>query len=563
MVDRFSLWLGAGVVAAGVTVGMLAGAGTAHAQTESGSDDGAKTSQPAKPADNKPDSDKDKVGQDQRPNQHVNDDKIDNDPAVGRCGPDAKVDRDSVKDDVTEERGRKTPRSEVGNRTAKLINNVVVAVTQKPARKAVVEKAEPVREGGPGRDDRPRRRRRNRIDHHKARRSGTAQGRTPADTGDRADLLEIREGAAHGNGHHAGDADAVGERRLGGSTDSGAADGQRDRNRGIRPDLIRGERASKDLRWSRREAMSPSSGPRWTSATATSCPRTGTSRNPRKAATPPEHIIYLQHGFLARGVFYDYTAAYLAEQTNSVVVAPSLTSNIFATDGMWLGGDQMHRAVADLFLDGNAALLKSAQAAGYPEGKELPKEVVLVGHSLGGGLVIDTARFMAADEADDRSNYELAGVLMLDGVSFTDPGADSASDSPGHPGVQPLGDALLLESVRHHGCRSRPGTWRRLPRGTVARWPALGLDDRRQPAGPVRGLPAHRLLAADQRRGLSDPCRRVDQRHVRMRGNPAVAIPDPDLYAEPGETITIPTRFGSPSGWSNPRRASSTPWPVS
>ena len=60
-------------------------------------------------------------------------------------------------------------------------------------------------------------------------------------------------------------------------------------------------------------------------------------------------------------MFYDYTAAYLAEQTNSIVVAPSLTSNIFATDGMWLGGEQMHRAVADLFLTDNAALLESAR----------------------------------------------------------------------------------------------------------------------------------------------------------------------------------------------------------
>ena len=35
MGDRFLLWLGAGAVCAGVTVGMLAGAGTASAQTES------------------------------------------------------------------------------------------------------------------------------------------------------------------------------------------------------------------------------------------------------------------------------------------------------------------------------------------------------------------------------------------------------------------------------------------------------------------------------------------------------------------------------------------------
>ena len=47
MVDRLFLWLGAGVVAAGVTVGMLAGAGVAYGQTESDADGGAKTSQSA------------------------------------------------------------------------------------------------------------------------------------------------------------------------------------------------------------------------------------------------------------------------------------------------------------------------------------------------------------------------------------------------------------------------------------------------------------------------------------------------------------------------------------
>ena len=97
------------------------------------------------------------------------------------------------------------------------------------------------------------------------------------------------------------------------------------------------------------------------------CDYQDSQRGVRDYDTPPERIIYLQHGFLARGVFYDYTAAYLAEHTNSIVVAPTLTSNIFATDGYWLGGDQMHRAVADLFFDDNDALLKSAQVAGYEE----------------------------------------------------------------------------------------------------------------------------------------------------------------------------------------------------
>ena len=133
---------------------------------------------------------------------------------------------------------------------------------------------------------------------------------------------------------------------------------------------------------------------------------------------PPERIIYLQHGFLARGVFYDYTASYLAKETNSIVVAPTLTSNIFATDGMWLGGDPMHRAVADLFLDDNDALLKSATSsrlhagpitAASRAGRAFARRRPGGGHRPIHGRRTGT-RF------DD---YKLAGVLMLDGVSFS------------------------------------------------------------------------------------------------------------------------------------------------
>ena len=78
---------------------------------------------------------------------------------------------------------------------------------------------------------------------------------------------------------------------------------------------------------------------------------------------PPTRLIHLQHGFLASGPMYSYTAAYLAEGTNRIVVAPSLTSNPFAEDAFWLGGDGMHRAVADLFVGDREALTRSAVAA--------------------------------------------------------------------------------------------------------------------------------------------------------------------------------------------------------
>ena len=178
-----------------------------------------------------------------------------------------------------------------------------------------------------------------------------------------------------------------------------AAGGQRDRHRRLRTDLVRrecvrGAAEGAAGQRSHRQAVDAEHRRRQEVPADWYFPDT---YDP-ESETPPERIIYLQHGFLARGVFYDYTASYLAKETNSIVVAPTLTSNIFATDGMWLGGDPMHRAVADLFLDDNPALLNSAPSRGLQPGP-LPQQVVLVGHSLGGGPGARTSRaYMAADE---------------------------------------------------------------------------------------------------------------------------------------------------------------------
>jgi hypothetical protein len=144
----------------------------------------------------------------------------------------------------------------------------------------------------------------------------------------------------------------------------------------------------------------------------------------------PQRLVYLQHGILATGPMYSYTAAYLAERTNSVVVATTITSNPFAGGGMWLGGDNMHHAVAQLFLDDNrAALTASLTTAALKVGAptlSVPREVVIVGHSLGGGFAPGVAGHYAealvarrADgQNDDDAANHLAGVVMLDGVPF-------------------------------------------------------------------------------------------------------------------------------------------------
>ncbi|MEO3760928.1 alpha/beta hydrolase [Mycobacterium sp. B14F4] len=146
--------------------------------------------------------------------------------------------------------------------------------------------------------------------------------------------------------------------------------------------------------------------------------------NTEEGQPPPDRLIYLQHGFLAAGPWYSHTAAALAKQTNSIVVAPSITSNFLAADACWLGAPPMHEAIAGLFADGNTALADSALAAGYAG--PVPDRVVLMGHSLGGGAVIGAAGYMADNGSIDR----LAGVVMLDGVPLADGAVESLAKVP-------------------------------------------------------------------------------------------------------------------------------------
>lgn len=253
--------------------------------------------------------------------------------------------------------------------------------------------------------------------------------------------------------------------------------------------------------------------------------------------TPPQGVIYLQHGFLARGVFYDYTAAALAESTNSIVVAPTITSNVFAVDGMWLGGDPMHRAVADLFLDGNDALLVSAQAAGYGE-DELPQRVVLVGHSLGGGLVADVAGYMAEDEAAGLSSYQLVGVLMLDGVDFGDP---------------QVALRKIPDSIPVYNLSATPYAWNLFGAMDYALGQVRG--DQFHGAQLLGGLHSDSMLGGNPLiqfgaylvTGFSLP-RNVEASQILQAGwinDMYAGTRTPGLYGEPGSVLLIPTDKGT------------------
>lgn len=133
----------------------------------------------------------------------------------------------------------------------------------------------------------------------------------------------------------------------------------------------------------------------------------------------PDKLIVLQHGLLALGPMYSHTAADLASSTGSIVVTPSIPSNVFAGDDHWLGGEGMAKAIADLFVGERTALTDSARAAGFaarygldPATAELPEKFGLAGHSLGGQLVSAAAGYLV----DNGAVEDLVGVVTLDGV---------------------------------------------------------------------------------------------------------------------------------------------------
>ncbi|MFZ4374461.1 MAG: lipocalin family protein, partial [Mycobacterium sp.] len=120
-------------------------------------------------------------------------------------------------------------------------------------------------------------------------------------------------------------------------------------------------------------------------------------------------IVWLQHGFLGFNTWYADMAQALAQETNSIVVAP----NIFWFDPAFSGV-----AAADMFVGDRAALNVSANEAGY-DGM-LPQTFILTGHSAGGRF----ATAAGAGTVENGSSGDLLGVVMFDGVSsppaFTD-----------------------------------------------------------------------------------------------------------------------------------------------
>jgi lipocalin len=141
-------------------------------------------------------------------------------------------------------------------------------------------------------------------------------------------------------------------------------------------------------------------------------------------------LVWLQRGESGDAAAFAAFAAHLAGQTNSIVVAPTISSFEIPTQpGLFLGSAAMQQAVADMMLGDRGALAISATAAGYQG--VLPGQMLFAGQLTGGGFAAQVAAFTV----DNGAAVNLLGVVMVDGVAGPDQFAQSLAklDSLGIP----------------------------------------------------------------------------------------------------------------------------------
>ena len=273
---------------------------------------------------------------------------------------------------------------------------------------------------------------------------------------------------------------------------------------------------------------------------------------------PPQRLIYLQHGYLGVGSMYSYTASWLADRTNSIVVVPTLSSNRYVRDGFWLGDDQVHRATSDLLLGDRDALTASAVAAGfakkYGAGVALPETFTLVGHSLGAGVAAGAAGYYADAVIASGATSRLAGIVLLDGAPPGDVLPEALDKLDGLGAYIPV---LELGAPRESDARRvdealnvhRPGHFNGLVLDRGAH-----LDSMQGGSWLIQlvsylyqGFPTEQNKAAAQTiiaGWLNDTfAGRIDAATGACEGDDCAGI-----YGEPGQTVSVETPKGPASG---------------
>lgn len=138
-------------------------------------------------------------------------------------------------------------------------------------------------------------------------------------------------------------------------------------------------------------------------------------------------VIWLQRDGANSTSSFTRLATELAQQTNSVVVAPKFRS--FDKPGVSVDGTDLAQAVAQLFVGDRVALNISATAAGYQG--PLPEKFLIVGLGKGAGFATEVGGYTV----DNGAATDLLGVVMIDGVVKNDQFTSSFSklDSVGIP----------------------------------------------------------------------------------------------------------------------------------
>jgi dienelactone hydrolase len=130
-------------------------------------------------------------------------------------------------------------------------------------------------------------------------------------------------------------------------------------------------------------------------------------------AQPPVGVVYLEHGYTRNSANMASLAQDLAEQSNSIVVTPNISSQ--AGDPYNIFNSSIEQAVAKMF-EGNRTELTASASAAAGRSITLPQHFVLAGHSAGGNLVAAAAGYLVGDGATSN----LRGVVLFDPVNNGD-----------------------------------------------------------------------------------------------------------------------------------------------
>ena len=214
----------------------------------------------------------------------------------------------------------------------------------------------------------------------------------------------------------------------------------------------------------------------------------------------------------------------------------------------------MQQSVADLFAGDRAELTASASAAaGHPVA--LPSKFVLVGHSLGGMLVVGAAGRMVDNGAVD----DLAGVVLLDAVD-THGDMPAALDALSGANHRPV---LLISSERYVWNRdglvgdelqaARPGQF-----NGVMLIGGRHIDGL-QGANPILQFAEYAIAGFSQPQNIA-AVRAISAGWI----NDMYTGGDDGVYGAPGQSIDIPTPSGTASAvvlpFPSTEPVTATPW---